>query len=324
MNAQNSLKRLNNKEFFSRWVNVIAIVLMLVAFTAINNRFLSPLNICNILSDVSTLLVFSVGMTFMILIGSIDLSVGFLSSAMAVIFVMTLPTMGALSYPLILLLGIAAGCISGILTVVVKIPSFIATFGMMGIWRSLAMIVAKGASQQIPREYIGLIKWYRVKIAGFIPLVFIVALVIFFIMLLVERRTKFGKTVFAIGGNELAARMCGLNIVLTKIIVFSLNGLLAAVAGIIFASKMKSGIPAIGEPFNLMTIAAVILGGTSMSGGMGGMVKTIAGVLLIILIQNGMNIIGISAFWQQAMFGMIILAAVYLTTDRSRLKAIIK
>lgn len=324
MNAQDSLKKMKQKEFFSKWINVIAIIIMLIAFTIINRRFLSPLNISNLLSDISTLLIFSMGMTFMILIGSIDLSVGYLSSAMAVIFVMTLPNLGALSYPVVMILGAGAGLISGILSVVIKLPSFIATFGMMGIWRSVAMIVAKGASQQIPRDYHNLIQWYRVKIAGFLPLVFIIAIGIFALMVLFERRTKFGKSTFAIGGNESAARMCGLNITLTKIVIFSLNGLMAAIAGIVFASKMKSGIPAIGEPFTLMTIASVVLGGTSLSGGIGGLSRTFAGVILIILIQNGMNIIGISAFWQQAMFGMIILAAVYLTTDRSRTKAIVK
>ncbi len=323
MNVLNRFEHINWKKQLKDSISIIAICILLIGFTLVDSRFLSMKNISNLLEDISTLLILSSGITFVLLIGSIDLSIGTLSSCAAVLFVMTMPTFGSGSYVITLAFGIAAGLIAGFLHVVVKLPSFIATFGLMSIWRSLAMIISKGSSQQIQRGFYPLISWYKVDL-WILPLPFVLAIIIVIVMLFIEKKTKLGRATFAIGGNEAAARMCGLNITFTKITIFMLTGLFSAIAGIVFASKMKSGIPSIGEPFSLMAIAAVVLGGTSLSGGIGGILKSISGVILIVLIQNGMNIAGISAFWQQATFGIIILVAVYLTTDRSRVQAIVK
>lgn len=304
-------------------ISVVAILILLIVFTIINPRFLGLKNISNLLGDMSTLLIMSIGVTFILIIGSIDLSVGAVSSAAAVIFVMTLPALGGVSIPLTLLFGAFTGLVSGFIYTKVKVPSFIVTFGTMSIWNSIAMLVSNGASQQINRQYYGLINWYKIKL-GVFPLPFLVAIILVALMLVIQSRTAFGKSMYAIGGNENAARTAGLNVTMTKMAVFVATGFFASLAGIMFASKLKSGIPTIGEPFTLMAIASVALGGTSLSGGKGGLLKTIAGVVLITLIQNGMNVIGISAFWQQTTFGIIILIAVYLTTDRMRRQLIVK
>ena len=296
---------------------------LLLIITTINPRFVSVGNISNIMSDMSALLFLAIGVTFILLIGSIDLSIGAMSSCACVIFAVTLPNLGWMSMVLALLYGTFAGLISGLLYVKLKIPSFIATFGTMSIWQSVALIISNGAPQQIGKDYWQYTQWFRIKL-GILPVPFIIAVIVFLILLEVERKTKFGRTLFAIGGNESAARMAGLNVDGTKISVFVIMGFFAALAGIFFAMNLKSGIPTVGEPFTLTAIAAVALGGTSLSGGKGGLAKTLAGVILVILIQNGMNVIGVGVFWQKITFGIIILIALYITTDRKRRNLVVK
>jgi ribose/xylose/arabinose/galactoside ABC-type transport system permease subunit len=305
------------------YAGYIVAVVLLIAISIVNPVFVSPINVSNILSDISPLLLLSVGMTFVLLIGSIDLSVGAMTSCACVLFAIYLGDMGYFSVATAILFGAAAGFVSGVLYVKLKIPSFIATFGTMSIWQSLALIVAKGAPHQIGRDYVGYVAWYKIKL-GIIPMPFIIAMAVFFILLLVEKKMKFGRAVYAIGGNERTARIVGFNVDFTKICVFVLMGALAALAGIFFAAKLRSGIPTVGDSLTLTAIAAVALGGTSLSGGRGSLVKTFAGVLLVTLIQNGMNIVGVDVFWQKITFGVIILAALYATTDRKRRNLIVK
>lgn len=311
------------KKYAMEYISIIAIVLLLVVFTIINPRFLSAKNITNLLGDMSTLMVISIGMTFVLLLGSIDLSVGAICSCASVLFVVTMPALGVGSFFVALVFGALAGLFNGFLNGKLRMPSFIATFGTMCVWESCAMLAANGASQSVPRELAGLISWHKIDI-GVFPLPFLLAAVLYAVMVVVLRKTQFGRSVYAVGGNESAARFVGLRVLRTKLIIFTLAGFFGAMGGILLACKLKSGIPTIGEPFNMMAIAAVALGGTSMSGGKGGLLKTIAGVILITLIQNGMNVIGISAFWQDTTFGIIILAAVLLTTDRKRRGLIVK
>lgn len=305
------------------YVSYIVAAALLLAITAINPRFISPINISNILSDMSAVLLLSIGVTFILLIGSIDLSIGAMSSCACVIFAVTVPQLGWTGMILALGYGIVAGMLSGVLYVKLKIPSFIATFGTMSVWQSVALIISNGSPQQIGKDFWTYTQWFKIKI-GIIPLPFLLAMTAFAVLLLVEKKTKFGRTLFAVGGNESAARMAGLNVEGTKIAVFALMGLLSSLAGIFFAANLKSGIPTVGEPFTLTAIAAVALGGTSMSGGKGGLLKTLAGVVLVILIQNGMNVIGVGVFWQKITFGLIILGALYVTTDRKRRNLVVK
>ncbi len=323
MQTAEKLKDFNLQETLTKGISIIAILILLAGFTIINPRFLGASNVNNLLNDMSILLVLSIGVTFVLLIGSIDLSIGAASSCAAVIFVMTMPKFGYGSILITILFGLAAGLVNGLLCVKIKVPSFIVTFGTMSIFHSFAMLVANGASQQINREFYPLINWYKLKL-GMIPLPFIFAIVLVGVMMVVQSKTQFGKIMYAIGGNESAARTAGMNIFRTKMFVFIITGLFSSIAGIMFASKLKSGIPTIGDSFTLMAIAAVALGGTSLSGGKGGLLKTIAGVILITLIQNGMNVIGINTFWQRMTFGIIILAAVYMTTDRKRRDLVVK
>lgn len=305
------------------YVSYIVAAALLFAITAINPRFISPLNLSNILSDMSAVLLLAMGVTFILLIGSIDLSIGAMSSCACVIFAITVPHMGWMGLVLALGYGLLAGLLSGALYVKLRIPSFITTFGTMSVWQSVALIISNGAPQQIGKDFWQYTQWFKIKI-GIVPLPFLLAMALFVALVILEKRTKFGRTTFAVGGNESAARMAGLNVDGTKIAVFGLMGMLSALAGVFFAAKLKSGIPTVGDPFTLTAIAAVALGGTSMSGGKGGLIKTLAGVILVVLIQNGMNVIGVGVFWQKITFGLIILVALYVTTDRKRRNLIVK
>ncbi len=323
VHAETIKQKIGIKDFIIDKISIIAIVVMLLGFTIINPRFLGLKNIGNLLGDMSTLLAISIGMTFVLLLGSIDLSVGAICSCACVTVVMTMERFGAFSFVIALAMGVLAGVINGILNAKLKIPSFIATFGTMCFWESAAMLIAGGASQQIKKDYYFLIDWYKIKV-GFLPLPFLLVTGITILMIIAQNKTTFGKRVYAVGGNESAARYIGMPVIKTKIAVFAIAGLFGAVGGILLACKLKSGIPSIGESFNMMAIAAVALGGTSMSGGKGGLLKTVAGSILITLIQNGMNVVGINAYWQNTTFGIIILAAVWLTTDRKRRQLIVK
>ena len=305
------------------YIGYLVALIMFVAITAINPAFTSPINLSNILTDMSALLLLAIGVTFILLIGSIDLSIGAMASCSCVIFAVTVPKIGWMGLLVALGFGVLAGGLGGILYVKLKIPSFIATFGTMSLWQSAALIIAKGAPQQIRKEYWEYTQWFKIKI-GILPMPFLIVIAIFILLVIVEKRTKFGRALFAVGGNESAARMAGLDVEMTKILTFILMGLFSAMAGIFYAANLKSGIPTVGDPSTLTAIAAVALGGTSMSGGKGGLIRTLAGVMLVILIQNGMNVIGVDVFWQKITFGIIILVALVITTDRKRRNLVVK
>jgi ribose/xylose/arabinose/galactoside ABC-type transport system permease subunit len=301
---------------FMDYVSLFSIIILVIVFTIINKNFLSLYNIKNILTDMAPLLVMGCGVTLVLLIGSIDLSIGSICSCASVIFAVTLPIWGAVAYLWVILFGILAGFINGLVYTKVKIPSFIATLGAMSVWQSVAYVISKGAPVQINMKLWNYIHWAKIKI-GFMPLVLIVALALVALTFVVQHYTKLGKYIHAVGANERAARMAGVKINYTKILVFTICGIGCALMGILLSVKLKSGIPTVGESFTLMAVAAVALGGTSLSGGKGGVLGTIIGVAVVTIIQNGMQVVGVDTFWQQVVFGAIVILAVYLTVDRS-------
>jgi ribose/xylose/arabinose/galactoside ABC-type transport system permease subunit len=180
-----------------------------------------------------------------------------------------------------------------------------------------------GAPLQISVKNWHFIGWASIKF-GVLSMSLILALMVLAIFYVVQQRTRMGKYSFAIGANERAARLAGVNIRLTKIGVFTVCGLCSAAAGIFLSAKLRSGIPTVGEPMTLLAVAAVALGGTSLAGGKGSILGTILGVALVTVIQNGMNVIGVDAFWQQIVFGIIVILAVYITADRGGRNVVVK
>ncbi len=307
----------------SKWIRPLVLVLLIAVMTLINKNFLGLYNISTLLEDIGLLIIMSMGTTFILLIGSMDLSIGAIISCTSVILAILLPVMGVFAYLVAAGFGLLAGLLNGVIFSKIKIPSFIATLGTMSIFKSVGLVISGATPLQVGREHKALIAWASLKI-GVVSIIAIFAIIMVAVFYIIQTRTKFGKYCFAVGANEKAARMAGINITKTKIMVFALAGLCFAFAGIILTGRLKSGIPTVGDSYTLMSIAAVAFGGTALSGGKGGVLYTVLGSALLIVITNSMIVIGVDAYWQQIVYGLIIIVALCSTSERKRKNLIVK
>lgn len=317
--------KLDFKTHHMKLLNYSAIAIFSLAFLWIDNSFISPINIKNLLNDSAPLMIMAVGATFVLLIGSIDLSVGSVCSVANVLsmkfLLMFNNALGnialatILAFGLTILFGIFAGALLGYVQTKWKIPSFIASLGFMSIWKSVALLITE-VPITLSRSMWAAIDWYKMTVwlVG-LPLILIAAITV--LLFQVQNRTVFGKSVMAIGGNERTSWVSGIKVNRTKIIAFTINGACAAIGGILLAAKLKSGAPTIGDSFTLLVISSAVLGGTALSGGRGSVLGTMLGVFTVSIIRNGLNIIGVDVFWQNIVFGMIVTLSVILTTDRT-------
>jgi ribose transport system permease protein len=258
-------------------------------------------------------------MTLVIILGGIDLSVGSIvamSGTLVVGFIVTqgLPIWLAITFGL--LIGTTAGLINGFIIAKFKVPAFIVTMAMMNIASGVAYVYSGGRSTRITDEFF--VQIGTGYIFGIIPLpvLYMVLLIALFVFLL--NKTKFGIYIFAIGGNRESARVSGVPIMSVEIAVFALTGFLSAFAGLVLASRMYSGQPSVGSGYELDAIAACVLGGVSMSGGRGRISGTVIGAMVIGIISNGLNLMGVSSFWQLIVKGVIILFAILIDTQKGK------
>lgn len=303
--------------------SVISIFVTVLIFTLLNRNFLGPINVKNILVDTAPLLVVAIGVTFVLLIGSVDLSVGSVASCACVFTGLGYPIMGNKIILLVIIFGIIAGAINGALFVILKIPTFVVTLCTMNIWACVALLVSKGRPSGIPISTWGGLKWSKIHF-GVIPILFILSLVFLLFFYIIQSKTKLGKSIFAVGANQNAARMMGLNVSVVKMWPFVFSGVGAALGGVCYTLILKSSLPTVGNSLTLMAMASVALGGTPLTGGRGSVLRTLLGALLVIIIQNGLNVIAVDAFWQQIVFGSIIIFAVYLNSDKSSKSMVVK
>ena len=299
--------------------------MLVIVFTVLEKSFLNAANINNLLSDTAPLMMMAAGMTPVLILGSIDLSVGAMCSVANVLVlnilmrfngsIWTDATAIFVSIVLTLMFAVVAGMILGLIHVKLKVPSFIASLAFMSIWNSAALIISN-APVAMPKALWGTIDWYKWSVGplGF-PL--IVAFLIIIVYYVILTRTAFGRGIYSIGGNERAARIAGISVDRIKITVFAVNGACAALGAIFLMAKAKSSAPTVGDAFTLMIISAIVLGGTSLSGGAGNILNTILGVFIVAMIRNGMNIVGVDVFWQRIVYGLIVLIAIAINTDRS-------
>jgi ribose transport system permease protein len=305
------------------YLSAASIIVLVGVFTAINPNYISAANIKNILSDVAPVLVMSIGVTFVLLTGAVDLSVGAICSCACVMTGTWFSHIGNWIIPVVLVYGLLAGALNGVIFTTLKIPSFIVTLSTMSLWKCAALLISEGAPQGIPIELWPALRWVKYSF-GSIPIVFAIGLVVLAGHYVIQRSTIFGKSVFAVGANERAARMIGLDAMRAKMLAFVLSGLGSALSGVFFALILKSSLPTIGDQLVLVAMAAVVLGGTALTGGKGSVLKTLLGVVLVLVIQNGLNVIAVDAFWQQIVFGALIIFAVYLNADKGGRGVIIK
>ncbi|WP_235867326.1 ABC transporter permease [Priestia abyssalis] len=288
-----------------------AVLFLILSFTS--ESFLTTSNILNILRQVSIIGIIAIGMSFVILTGGIDLSVGSIMALSAVVATSfaQVDHDHALYIPILLgmLVGLSCGVVNGVMVAKWKVTPFIATLGMMTAARGLAMVYTDG------RPVIGLSDAYNYIGIGYflkLPIPVIVFLAVTIVGILLLNFTVFGRYVFATGGNEQSAKLSGVNVTLIKIGVYSLAGLLAGIAGIVLSSRIMSGSPVLGEGYELDAIAAVVIGGTSLFGGVGSLVGTLMGVLIIGVMNNGLDLLNVSSYYQQILKGAIIVIAVLI------------
>lgn len=317
------MKKIKKFSDLSTLVGIVAVILLITVFYSLNNSFLNAFNVKNLLVDMSPLLVMAVGVTFIIVIGSTDLSIGATCSLASVLFVRFASLFGLWAYALVLGFGFLSGLVVGLLQAKLKVPSFIASLGMMSIWESLALVCSNSGTIQLSPKQWYTIDWMSIRI-GSVPFMFLLALLITGVYLFVQNRTPFGKYVFSIGANERAAWMLGVPVTMTKVLSFAFAGACYALGGIMFVAKLVSGGPNVGDNYTLLSIAAVALGGTSMAGGKGSVVKTLLGVMIAIVVRNGMTVVGVDSFWQKIVYGAVIIIAAYLTADHSNKDQIVK
>jgi ribose transport system permease protein len=318
----------NRRDLVARFQSLIALTVMVLAMSMLSDKFLTAENGWNILRQISVNLCLSIGMTLIILAAGIDLSVGAilaLSGAVAAGFlkngVILSPLAMQLQFTAIgaivagLLIGAAAGLFNGLAITWFRLPPFVATLGMLSVARGLTMLWTGG----VPITGLGPeFGFLGTGVLLGIPMPVWISGTLVAVFVVLTRRMRFGRYIYAVGGNERAARLTGLPVDRVKIGVYTLGGLLAGAAGLIVTARLDSAQPNAGLGYELDSIAAVVIGGTSLSGGHGSVLGTVLGCLIIGVLNNGLFLLDVSPFWQQVVKGFVILAAVAIDKMSAR------
>lgn len=303
------------------YMPAIALLLLVIVVSIGSPRFLLPANLIGLVGMSSTLLVMGLGQTFIILLGSIDLSIAPVAAMASIISAMLLPEIGYWAFVIAVIYGAFAGLLNGLIHTKARIPSFITTLGSMGIWTGAAFIISNATPITVSSENIHYLSW----VTGYtftIQNVVFVAITLLFLTFIFEKYTPFGRYVKAIGSGERASYTSGVPIDRVKILAFVLCATLAAFSGVFLSARMSGGSARMADGFLMKAIAVVVLGGSSISGGMGGVLRTLIGVLLVMVLDVGMNMIGINPWFQQTIYGIVVILAVALTIDRGRMDII--
>jgi ribose transport system permease protein len=298
------------------WITLVALTL---AISTMAPGFLAPASLLQMVADVSTLFVLALGITLVIYIGGIDLSAQSVANMTTVLLTLSLPSMGGWSAGAVLLAGALVGFVSGYASTRLKVPSFIATLALGGV----AISIGQFASGQQAVFMDAALRdatfgWIVGSTAG-LPNEILIAAALLAVLLFVERRTTLGRALKAIGAGEPAALASGIRVDRVKILVYTIAGLISAFAGLLFAVKLAGGAPNIAEGFLLPAIVAVLIGGTPLTGGVGGVLNTLIGALIVAVIRTAMVYLEVPATAQQIVFGFVLIAAIALTIDRSKL-----
>ena len=294
------------------------LILLAVVFELMSGRFMSVNNLSNVMQQASINIVLASGMTFVILTGGIDLSVGSIlaTSAMVAVIVSLIPEVGWLGVPAAMAIGLACGLANGILISALRLPPFIVTLGSLTAVRGIARLLGNDTTvfnADLPFDVIG-----NGSLFG-IPWLAIIAFAVILLSWFILKRTVLGTWIYATGGNPEAARLTGIKVPMVLLFVYGLSGLFAGLGGAMAAARLyaANGLQ-LGQAYELDAIAAVILGGTSFVGGVGSIWGTLIGALIIAVLSNGLVLTGVSDIWQYVIKGLVIIGAVAL--DRLRQK----
>jgi len=300
------------------WLPLVTLVVLIALVGVVQPGFLEPATLLQLASDTAVLFILATGVTFVIMLGGIDLSLQSMASLASVIVALTIAPLGYGSFVLAIAIGAIAGLLSGLAHVRLKIPSFIATLAMGGVLFSTALVISKERSITLEDAERG----YQIWITGSVldvPNVIVIGLIVLAIAHTLQSRTRFGRYSAAIGAGEPAAYASGLKVSRQKVFAFVLSASFAALAGVILAGRLASGSPTLAAELLLPSIAAVVVGGTAITGGVGSVWRTLIGALIISVVRIGMTFLGVNIFAQNIVFGAVLIAAVAITIDRSKI-----
>ncbi len=300
----------------------LALLLLLVLLVEIfAPGFATRDTLVMVLADTAVLFILATAETFVIMLGGIDLSVQALASLASVLLAQLLVTLGYLAFPVVALAGLAFGLLSGLVHVRLKVPSFVATLATGGVVAGLALLAARGRAITIDETGRAYAHWIDATVLG-LPAVVGVAVVVGLLAFVGLHYTRFGRHTVAVGAGEPAARAAGVDVGRTKILAFGISGMLASIAGILLAARLSSGSPTLANQLMLPAIAAVIVGGTAITGGLGNVGRTAVGSLIISIVRIGMTFVGVNIFAENVVFGTMLIVAVAVTIDRSKIPII--
>ena len=296
-----------------RFGTVIGLLVLCAVLWALTPHFLTVSNLLNIAQQTSINAIVAAGMTFVIVSGGIDLSVGSIVALAGVALGVMLQGGQSpfIAIPGAIAVGTGCGLLNGLLVSVGGLPPFIATLGMMSVARGTALVFTEGRPVSGFDEGF---RWLATGTAGFVPAPVLVMLVVYAVAHVILTRTTFGRYVYAIGGNEEATRLSGVAVRFHKTAIYGVSGALSAVAAIVLTARLNSAQPIAGMMYELDAIAATVIGGTSLSGGSGSLVGTLVGALIMGVLRNGLNLLGVSSFLQQIVIGGVIVGAVLVDT----------
>lgn len=301
----------NVKEQLAKYKSLIGLVLLCIGITFVTPNFLTLTNITNVFTQVSVNAIIAIGMTFVILTGGIDLSVGSTLAISGALAASIIKSTGNVPLAVLVasLVGISVGLINGLLISKGKLQAFIVTLATMTIFRGLTLVFTDGTPiSKLPEAFVNV---GNGKI-GFMPIPVIITIVVAAFAIYLLSKTRFGRYLYALGGNEDSARLSGINTSKIKVLAYVISGFAASIAGVIITSRIGSASPNAGMGFELDAIAAVVIGGTSLAGGEGRITGTIIGALVIGVLNNGLNLMNVSPFYQAIVKGLVILIAVLL------------
>ncbi|MFF8971405.1 substrate-binding domain-containing protein [Streptomyces sp. NPDC014995] len=294
-----------------------ALIVLVVAMSALSGDFLTTDNLLNVGVQAAVTAILAFGVTFVIVSAGIDLSVGSVAALSATVLAWSATQQGVpvvMAVALAVVTGIVCGLVNGFLIAYGKLPPFIATLAMLSVGRGLSLVISEGSPIAFPDS----VSHLGDTLGGWLPVPVLVMIVMGLVAAFVLGRTYIGRSMYAIGGNEEAARLSGLRVKRQKLAVYALSGVFAATAGVVLAARLSSAQPQAADGYELDAIAAVVIGGASLAGGTGKASGTLIGALILAVLRNGLNLLSVSAFWQQVVIGVVIALAVLLDTLRRK------
>jgi ribose transport system permease protein len=313
-----TLKKSNYGEHIRAFAPLLVLVGLVLVIGTLRPGFFNLESLIVTVADTAILFILGAGSTFVVMLGSIDLSIQAICSFASVIVAVMLPTYGYGFLVVALAMGLLAGVVSGIFHVWLKIPSFIVTLATSGLLVSAALLLSHERAISIEESGRAYLTWVNGRLLG-LPNVIWIAGLVAALGIWCQKYTPFGRYSIAIGAGEPATWASGVKVNLYKVLAFATSGALAALAGVLMTGRQGSGSPNLADQLLLPAIASVIVGGTAITGGAGGIGRTAVGALIITIVRVGMTFIGVNIFAQQIVFGLVLILAVALTIDRSKI-----